>query len=44
MRTWEDRVRAAGAVLFNDAGFTANLEPNETELAALRELGKAFVN
>ena len=44
MRTWEDRVRAAGAVLVNDAGFTANLEPNETELAALRELGKALVN
>ncbi len=44
MRTWEDRVRAAGATIVNDAGFTANLEPNETELAQLRELGKALVS
>ena len=40
MRTWEDRVRAAGAKLVNDAGYTVNLEPNDTELAELRELGK----
>ena len=44
MRTWEDRVRAAGATLINDAGFTANLEPNEEELAELRKLGKALVS
>ena len=44
MRTWEDRVRAAGATIVNDAGFTANLEPNETELAELRKLGEALVS
>ena len=42
MRTWEDRVKAAGATLINDAGFTANLEPNDTELAELRKLGEAL--
>ena len=44
MRTWEDRVRAAGATIVNDAGYTVNLEPNETELAELRKLGEALVS
>ena len=44
MRTWEDRVRAAGATIVNDAGFTANLEPNDTELVELRKLGEALVS
>ena len=40
MRTWEGRVKAAGATLVNDAGYIVNLEPNDTQLAELRELGK----
>jgi flavodoxin short chain len=44
MRTWEERVRAAGATIVNDAGFTVNLEPNDTELAELRKLGEELVS
>ena len=44
MRTWEDRVRAAGATLVNDAGYTVNLEPNDTELAELRKLGEELIS
>ena len=40
MRTWEDRVRAAGATLVNDAGVISNLEPSDDILAQCRELGK----
>ena len=39
MRTWEGRVKAAGAVLVNDAGLIANLEPSEDILAQCKELG-----
>ena len=44
MRTWEDRVRAAGAAIVNDAGYIVNLEPNETDFAELRKLGEALVS
>ena len=44
MRTWEDRVRAAGATIINDKGYIVNLEPNDTELAELRKLGEALVS
>ena len=44
IRTWEDRVRAAGATIVNDAGYTVNLEPNDTELAELRKLGEELVS
>ena len=44
MRTWEDRVRAAGAAIVNDAGYIVNLEPDETDLAELRKLGEALVS
>ena len=44
MRTWEDRVRAAGATIVGDAGFIANLEPNDTELAELRKLGEELIS
>ena len=44
MRTWEDRVRAAGATIINDKGYIVNLEPNDTELAELRKLGEAVVS
>lgn len=40
MRTWEDRVKAAGAVLVNGAGVISNLEPSDDILAQCRELGK----
>ena len=43
MRTWEDRVKAAGAVLVNDAGIISNLEPSDDILAKCKELGKALV-
>ena len=40
MRTWEERVKAAGAVLVNDAGIISNLEPSNDILAQCKELGK----
>lgn len=40
MRKWEDRVRAAGAILLNDAGIIANLTPDDDKLAECREIGK----
>lgn len=39
MRKWEERARAAGAVLVNDAGIIANLTPDEDILSQCRELG-----
>ena len=43
MRTWEDRVKAAGAELVNGAGVISNLEPSDEILAQCKELGKALV-
>ena len=43
MRTWEDRVKTAGAQLVNGAGVISNLEPSDDILAQCRELGKALV-
>jgi len=40
MRTWEDRVKAAGAELVNGAGIISNLEPSDDILDQCRELGK----
>ena len=40
MRNWEDRVRAAGGVLVNDAGIIANLTPTDDVLSECKELGK----
>ena len=40
MRTWEERVKAAGAELVNGAGIISNLEPSDDILAQCRELGK----
>ena len=40
MRTWEDRVKAAGAELVNGAGIISNLEPSDDILNQCRELGK----
>ena len=43
MRTWEDRVKAAGAKLINGAGIISNLEPSDDILAQGKELGIALV-
>ncbi len=40
MRTWEDRVKAAGAELIDGAGVISNLEPSDEILAKCKELGK----
>lgn len=40
MRTWEERMKAAGAVLVGDAGVIANEAPGETEMAACENAGK----
>ena len=40
MRTWEDRVRTAGAELINNAGIIAHLEPDAESLVACVNLGK----
>ena len=39
MRNWEDRTKAAGAVLVGDAGYTANEAPSDDDLAKLKALG-----
>ena len=39
MRNWEDRVKAAGANLLGDAGYTANEAPSDDDLAKLKALG-----
>ena len=40
MRKWEERARAAGAVLVGDAGIIANNAPSEDILSQCRLLGK----
>lgn len=40
MRTWADRVKAAGAELVDGEGLIANLEPSEDILAKCKDLGK----
>ena len=39
MRNWADRVKAAGAVLLGDEGYTANEAPSDDDLAKLKALG-----
>lgn len=39
MRTWEDRVKAAGAELVGGAGIISNLEPSDDILAKCKEIG-----
>ena len=39
MRSWEERVKAAGAELLGDAGYTANEAPTDDDLAKLKALG-----
>ena len=41
MRTWQDRVAAAGAVLVQD-GVMANYEPDDGALAQCKALGEAL--
>ncbi len=40
MRAWEERVRTAGAVLFENEGLMINEAPDDTALAQCREFGK----
>ena len=40
MRSWEDRVKADGAVLIGGEGVMANETPSDEELAKCAELGK----
>ena len=39
MRNWADRVKAAGAALLGDEGYTANEAPTDDDLAKLKALG-----
>ena len=43
MRNWEERTKAAGAILVSDAGYTANEAPSDDDLAKLKELGAVLV-
>lgn len=42
MRSWEERVKADGAVLFGDEGLIVNETPSADDLEKCRELGKAL--
>ena len=42
MRNWEERTKAAGAVLVSGAGYIANEAPSDDDLAKLKELGAAL--
>ena len=39
MRNWADHVKAAGAALLGDEGYTANEAPTDEDLAKLKALG-----
>ena len=39
MRNWADRVKAAGANLLGDEGYTANEAPSDDDLTKLKALG-----
>ena len=42
MRSWEERVKADGAVLVNGEGVIANETPSDDDLENCRQLGKAL--
>lgn len=42
MRTWEERMKASGAVLIGNAGVIANETPDEEALKACENAGKAL--
>ena len=42
MRSWEERIKADGAVLVNGEGVTANEAPTDDDLEKCKELGKAL--
>lgn len=44
MRTWEERVKAAGADLAGGNGIIADMEPSEDILAACRVMGKKIAS
>lgn len=43
MRDWEKRISDAGATVVDDEGITANYEPDEETLEALKEAGHTLV-
>ena len=43
MRDWEDRCRAAGAVLFQDKGLIIHLTPDDEGIAACKKFGAEAV-
>jgi flavodoxin short chain len=43
MRNWEERVKAAGAVLVQDEGLIVNETPSEDDLATCKALGAQLV-
>lgn len=42
MRNWEERCKAAGAVLIDDKGYIVNEAPADDQLTICKELGKAL--
>ena len=40
MRNWEERVKAAGAILFGDEGLIVNETPSDDDLEKCREFGE----
>ena len=42
MRNWEERCKAAGAVLVDDKGYIVNETPADDQLIICKELGKAL--
>ena len=40
MRSWQDRVKAAGANLLGDEGYIVNEAPSDDDIAKLKALGK----
>ncbi|HAM68219.1 MAG TPA: flavodoxin, partial [Ruminococcus sp.] len=43
MRSWQERVKAAGANLLGDEGYIVNEAPSDDDIAKLKALGKELV-
>lgn len=43
MRNWQERVKAAGAELVGDEGYTVNEAPSDEDLAKLKAIGTELV-
>ncbi len=44
MRSWEDRVRSAGATLFKDAGLIVHLTPEGDDVQKCKDFGKELAS